>query len=390
MRQVSSVADLEGVSAMGSALFSPMTLRELTVSNRIVVGPMDQYSAVDGCATDWHLMHYGRFAVAGSGLIMFENAFVERRGRITRGCLGIYSDENEWALNRVVQFCRQVGKSKIALQISHAGRKSSTRMPTLGGAESRAPEFLRPYEEPWLPSGCTAQPRAPGWPPPEPLDDAGLERVISAHVESTKRAARIGFDAIELVMAHGYLLHTFLSPLSNDRADNYGGSLENRMRFPLAVFAAMRAVWPQEKPFFVRISATDWVDGGWNLEESMILSRRLKDMGCDLMTVSSGGLSLQQKVPLGEGHQVPFSAAIRREVDIPTMACGMIFNPRHADRIIAEGDTDCVAIARGMLVDPNWPWRAAAELGADVDFPRQFVRGYRSRWHRGATTIGWN
>jgi 2,4-dienoyl-CoA reductase-like NADH-dependent reductase (Old Yellow Enzyme family) len=357
--------------------------------NRIVVGPMDQYSAVDGCAGDWHLMHYGRFAVAGAGLVMLESAAVERRGRITRGCLGLYSDDNQYALQKVVAFCRRHGSAKLGLQIAHAGRKSSTRIPTLGGAGSRAPEYLRPDEEPWRPCGCTAQPRAPGWPPPEALDSSGLRRVVAAHLDATRRAAEIGFDVLELVMGHGYLLHLFLSPLSNERDDEYGGSLENRLRFPLQVFEAVRAAWPADRPLLVRISTTDWVEGGWEMQDAIVLCRRLKDMGCSMVTASTGGLSLRQAIPLGEGHQVPFAEQIRTQVGIPTMATGMIFDPRHADSVIRDKRADLVAIARGMLVDPNWAWRAAAVLGGSVDCPRQFVRGYRSRFHRGAAIPSW-
>ncbi|MGE4220541.1 MAG: NADH:flavin oxidoreductase/NADH oxidase [Alphaproteobacteria bacterium] len=368
---------------MTSALFTPATLRGLTVDNRIVVGPMDQYSAADGCASDWHLMHLGRYAVSGVGMIITEAAAVERRGRITHGCLGLYSDENEAALDRVVRFCREHGRAKLGIQIAHAGRKGSTRMPAAGGAQSRAPEFLAPEEDAWETVGCAGVPRAPGWPTPRALDEAGLERMIAAHADTTRRAARIGFDLLELVMSHGYLLHEFLSPLSNRRTDAFGGSdLENRMRFPLAVFTAVREAWPADRPLGVRISATDWVEGGWNPEESVTLCRRLRDMGCDFVAVSTGGLSLEQKIAVSEGHQVEFSALIRRRAEIATMTTGMIFDPHHAERIVAEGDADFVCIARGMLSDPHWAWRAAAALDADIPFPRQYVRGYRSKWHR--------
>jgi 2,4-dienoyl-CoA reductase-like NADH-dependent reductase (Old Yellow Enzyme family) len=362
---------------MTTALFSPITLRGLTIENRVVVGPMDQYSAIDGNAGDWHLMHLGKFAVSGAGLIITESAAVEERGRITHGCLGLYSDENEASLNRIVRFCREHGTAKLGVQLAHSGRKGSTLMPWEGRA---AP--LTEENGVWPTVGCAGQPRAEGWPVPVPLDRAGLDRVRDAHVAAVERAARIGFDLVELVMAHGYLLQEFLSPLSNLRDDACGGDLAGRMRYPLEVFDAMRAVWPADKPMGVRVSATDWVDGGWSLPDTVVLARALKARGCDYMAVSSGGLSLDQKIPVGEGHQVAFSAKVKRETDMPTMTMGMIHDPRHAERIVADGEADFVALARAMLSDPHWPWYAAAVLDAEIQYPRQYLRGYLSRWHR--------
>ncbi len=362
---------------MTSALFSPITLRELTIENRIVVGPMDQYSAEDGNASDWHLMHLGKFAVSGAGLIITESAAVEERGRITHGCLGLYSDENAAALDRVVRFCREQGAAKLGVQLAHSGRKGSTLMPWEGRA---AP--LTGQNGAWQTVGCAGQPRADGWPAPEPLDQAGLDRVREAHVAAMERAARIGFDLVELVMAHGYLLQEFLSPLSNLRDDGYGGDLAGRMRYPLEVFEAMRAVWPDDKPMGVRVSATDWIEGGWSLPDTVMLARELKARGCDYIAVSSGGLSLDQKISVGEGHQVEFSAQVKREVGLPTMTMGMIQDPLHAERIIADGDADFVALARAMLSDPHWPWYAAAALDVEISYPKQYLRGYLSRWHR--------
>lgn len=374
---------------MPSELFTPFKLRSISIDNRIVVGPMDMYSANDGCASDYHLMHYGRFAISGVGLIVSEAAHVERRGRVTHACLGLYSDENERALERVVKFCKAYGSAHFGVQISHAGRKGSTRIPAAGGGGSRAPEFLRPYEEPWPTVSCSAQPRAPGWPAPEALDEDGMRRILDAHVEATRRAARSGAQLLEFVAAHGYLMHQFLSPLSNERNDEFGGNLENRMRYPLQVFKAVREAWPAGLPISVRISATDWVEGGWDPEQSVVFSRKLKELGCDVIAVSSGGLSLNQEIILGEGHQVEFSSQIRRESGVPTMAMGMIFDPHHAENIIARGDADFVALARTMLVDPNWAWGAAAVLDAEVGFPRQLLRGYRSKWHRAKLKERW-
>ncbi len=362
---------------MTSALFSPFSLRGLTIENRIVVGPMDQYSATDGNAGDWHLMHLGKFAVSGAGLIITESAAVEERGRITHGCLGLYSDENEAALDRVVRFCRENGTAKLGVQLAHSGRKGSVLMPWEGRA---AP--LTAEQGAWMTNGCAGQPRADGWPVPEPLNREGLIRVRDAHVAAVKRAARIGFDLVELVMAHGYLLQEFLSPISNFRNDEFGGDITGRMRFPLEVFDAMRAAWPADKPLGVRVSATDWVDGGWSLEDTVILARELKLRGCDYMAVSSGGLSLDQKIPVGEGHQVEFSASVKSETAMPTMTMGMIEDPLHAERIITGGEADYVALARVMLSDPHWAWRAAAELDMEIAYPPQYLRGYLSRWHR--------
>lgn len=362
---------------MTSALFSPATLRGSTLDNRIVVGPMDQYSAVDGCASDWHLMHLGKLATSGAGLVITESAAVEAPGRITLGCLGLYSDENEAALARIVRFCREYGAAKLGVQLAHSGRKGSTGLPWEG---RNAP--LTEAQGGWQTYGCAGLPRAEGWPEPQPLDADGLTRVRDAHVASVQRAARIGFDLVELVMAHGYLLQEFLSPLSNVREDEYGGDLAGRMRFPLEVFSAMRAVWPDDRPLGVRVSAADWVPGGWELEDTIALAHELKARGCDYMAVSSGGLSLDQNIPVGEGHQVAFSAQVKAATGMPTMTMGMIQDPRHAERIVAGGDADFVALARAMLSDPHWPWYAAAVLDADVTYPPQYLRGYRSRWHR--------
>ncbi|MCG8547808.1 MAG: NADH:flavin oxidoreductase/NADH oxidase [Alphaproteobacteria bacterium] len=360
-----------------SALFSPATLRETALSNRIVVSPMSQYSAEDGSATDWHLMHLGQFAASGAGLLIAEATNVEPEGRITHGCLGLYSDENEAALARIVAFCKVHSDMPIGVQLAHAGRKGSTKLPWEGRAQP-----LTAAEGAWQTLSCSGIPRAEGWPVPRAMGQDDLHRVREAHAAAVRRALRIGFDLIEFNAAHGYLIHEFLSPLTNRRDDGYGGSREARFRYPLEVFQAMRAAWPANKPMGVRVSATDYADGGWALDDTIAFCAALKAHGCDYVAVSSGGLLLDQTVPVGEGHQVDMARAVRDAVEIPVMAVGMIQRPKHAEEIIANGSADFVAIARGMLHDPHWPWHAAAVLGADVNYPPQYVRAYKSRWHR--------
>lgn len=360
---------------MVSALFSPITLRGLTLDNRIMVSPMCQYSSVDGNATDWHIMHLGQFAVSGAGIVMIEGAHVEPVGRITHGCLGLYSDENERTLGRVVDFCRQHGRAKIGIQISHSGRKGSTKLPWEGRGEP-----LSKAEGAWQTVSCSGVPYGDNWPKPQALDRDGLQHIIGVHVDSTVRSARIGIDLLELHIAHGYLLHEFVSPLTNFRTDEYGGSLENRLRFPLEVFAAVREAWPQDRPLGVRVSVTDWVEGGWTPEETEVLAKELRRAGCDYITASSGGLSSKQKVKIGEGYQVGFAKRLRDAAGMPTVAVGMIYDPHHAERIITEGSADVIALARAMLFDPHWPWFAASVLGGKVHYPPQYIRGYRSRW----------
>jgi 2,4-dienoyl-CoA reductase-like NADH-dependent reductase (Old Yellow Enzyme family) len=367
---------------MTSALFSPLSLREVNLSNRVVVSPMCQYMAADGSADDWHLMHYGQFAVSGVGLIIVEATHVEAHGRITHGCLGLYSDANEAALTRIVAFCRRHGDARLGVHLSHAGRKGSARLPWIGRGQALTAE-----EGAWPTVAASSLPYNDGWPKPAALDHAGLQRIKASHVAATRRAARIGFDLIEFNAAHGYLLHEFLSPLSNQRGDAYGGSLENRMRFPLEVFAAMREAWPADRPMGVRHSVKDWVEGGWQIEDAIAFVAALQKLGCDYVAASSGGLSPQQRIDIGEGHQVPFARRLREETGLPSMAVGMIFDPDHAERIVAEGDADFVAMARGMLCEPHWTWRAAAKLGSDVRYPPQYIRGYRSAWHRDASAF---
>jgi 2,4-dienoyl-CoA reductase-like NADH-dependent reductase (Old Yellow Enzyme family) len=351
-----------------SALFQAISLRELRLANRIMVSPMCQYSATEGNANDWHLIHLGQLALGGAGLLCVEATAVEAIGRITPDCLGLYSDDNEIALRRVITALRRHSDMPLAIQLAHAGRKGSSHTPWDGGkliaAEGGGWESIAPSALPFSPSES----------PPRAMNVADLERVCEAFVQTTRRAAALGFDALELHAAHGYLLHEFLSPLANRRIDRYGGSLENRMRFPLEVFSAVRKVWPEAKPLGVRISASDWIEGGWNLPQSTEFARQLKAAGCDWITASSGGLAPEQKIPLGPGYQVPFAEAIRKEVGIVTVAVGLITEPRQAEDLIAAGRADMVALARGMLYEPHWAWRAAAELGAQVRAPKQYWR----------------
>lgn len=351
-----------------SHLFTPIQLGALTLPNRIVIAPICQYSAVDGEATDWHLMHLGQMAVSGAGLLIVEATAVEPVGRISPGDLGLWSDATEAALGRVLQAVRQHSAMPIGIQLSHAGRKASSHAPWDGG------QLIAPKDGGWTPQGPSALANGPTEPPPHALDDAGLQRILQAFVEAALRAHRIGLDLIELHAAHGYLLHQFLSPLANQRTDAYGGALEHRMRFPLAVFKAVRAALPEGFPLGVRLSATDWVEGGWDLDQSMVFSQRLRDAGCSFMHVSSGGVSPLQKIPLAPGYQVAFAEAIRRATGLPTMAVGLITEPAQAEAIVAQGQADMVALARGILYDPRWPWHAAAKLGATVTVPKQYWR----------------
>ncbi len=358
---------------MTSALFQPISLRELRLPNRIMVSPMCQYSATDGNPNDWHLIHLGQLALGGVGLLCIEATGVEAIGRITPGCLGLYSDDNEAAFGRLLASLRRHADVPLAIQLAHAGRKGSSHVPWDGG-------MLIPAEAGgWKPIAPSALPLSPSEPPPREMGASDLERVREAFVRAAQRAARLGIDALELHAAHGYLLHTFLSPLANRRGDDYGGSLENRMRFPLEVFAAVRKVWPEAKPLGVRISASDWIEGGWDLPQSIEFAQRLKALGCDWIDASSGGLSSAQKIALGPGYQVPFAEAIRKQADIPTIAVGLITEPRQAEDIIAAGRADMVALARGMLYDPRWVWHAAAELGGEVQAPKQYWRALPRR-----------
>ena len=341
----------------------------LELENRIIIAPMCQYSAEDGSAGDWHMIHLGHLALSGAGLMILEATAVTEEGRISPWDLGLYSDANEAALGRVLHAVRAHSSMPIAVQLGHAGRKASSRAPWDGGAQ------IRP-DEPggWQTLAPSPVPHAPDEVAPTALDRDGMARLCDGFVTAARRAAQLGIDGIELHAAHGYLLHQFLSPLCNQRADAYGGSLENRMRFPLEVFEAVRSAVPATHPVWLRISATDWVDGGWDVDSSIAFTQALKDRGCAAIHVSSGGASPRQKIALGPGYQVPFADAIKKAVGLPTLTCGLITEPEQAEAVIAQGQADAVALARAMLFDPRWPWHAAAKLGAQVAVPQQYWR----------------
>jgi len=354
---------------MSPALFSPFKLRKLTLANRIVVSPMCQYSAVDGRATDWHTVHWGQLLQSGAGMFTLEATAVSAVGRITFGCLGLYDDACEQALGQRLTIARTNAPAiPVAFQLAHAGRKGSSKVPWEGG------QLIPVAEGGWIPVAPSAISLHPHEPLPAVLDAIGLAEIKSDFVEAARRAERLGIDAIELHCAHGYLLNEFLSPLSNQRNDAYGGSFDNRIRFPMEVFAAVRDAWPQGKPLGVRISSTDWVDGGWTIDDSIALAQHLKDAGCDWIDASSGGISPAQKITLGPGYQVPLARAIRRATSMPVMAVGLITDARQAETIVASGDADLVAMARAMLWNPRWPWHAAATLGAQIQAPQQYWR----------------
>ena len=352
-----------------SQLFSPFAIGRLQLANRIVVAPMCQYSAVDGTPGDWHLIHLGQLALSGAGLLILEATAVTAEGRITPGDLGLYSDANEAGLAHVLGALRAHSPIALAMQIGHAGRKGSSRAPWDGGAQIRSDE---PGGWPTLAPSALAH--AAGEEAPLALDAAGLARLREAFAATARRAARLGLDGLELHAAHGYLLHQFLSPLANQRDDAYGGSLENRMRFPLEVFDAVRTAFPAERPVWVRVSATDWVDGGWDLDSTLAFAQALKARGCAAIHVSSGGVSPRQAIKLGPGYQLPFAQQVKAEVGLPTIAVGLITEAEQAEAIVASGAADAVALARGLLYDPHWPWHAAARLGAQVVAPRQYWR----------------
>ena len=359
---------------MTSALFSPIELRGLRLPNRIVVSPMCQYMSVDGSAGDWHLMHLGQFSMGAAGLVITEATHVSAVGRISRRCLGLYSDKNESTIKHVVDFCRRHGVAKLGIQLAHAGRKGSAHTPFEGG------KALAPDEGAWTTVAPSALPYGPGWHVPQALTKEGMREVKQQFVEAAKRAERIGFDIVELHAAHGYLLHEFLSPISNQRDDEYGGSLENRMRFPLEVFDAVRAVWPRERPLGARVSATDWIDGGWTLEDTVVFAKAMKARGCDFFDVSSGALDPRQQIPMAPGYNVPFAEKVRKETGIAVMSVGMITRPRQAEDIVASGKADLVAIARAMMDDPRWAWHAARELGAETPYAPNYVRCSPAVW----------
>ncbi|GEP00469.1 NADH:flavin oxidoreductase/NADH oxidase [Methylobacterium haplocladii] len=354
---------------MAPRLFEPLRLDDLDLDNRILIAPMCQYSARAGEATDWHMMHLGQLAMSGAGLLTLEATAVSPEARITDWDLGLYSDGCERALSRVLGAIREYAPAPVCIQIAHAGRKAASDAPWAGGAQI-APDS--PHG--WRTEAPSAIPHGEDEVPPHALDTADLKRIRNDFVATAKRAMRLGIEAVELHGAHGYLLHQFLSPLSNRRTDAYGGSLENRMRFPLEVFDAVREVVPAGKPVWMRVSATDWVEDGWSLDETVAFAQALKAHGAAAIHVSSGGLSNQQKIALGPGYQVPFAERIKAETGLATIAVGLITEPRQAEEILTAGRADAISLARAMLYDPRWPWHAAAELGAQVRAPKQYWR----------------
>ncbi len=355
----------QGRDLVAALLFTPFEMRGLTLENRIVLSPMCQYAATDGNASDWHLMHLGQFACANVGLVMTEATGVEPRGRISPHCLGLYSDDNQAALARVVRFCKEYGRSKFGVQIAHAGRKSSTPASFL----ARKP--IPPEEGGWTPLSPSHY-EDPSHPRPQVMTLEDISQAQRDFVQAVKRAAAIGVDLIELHFAHGYLINSFLSPLINKREDRYGGSIENRMRFGLEIFEQCRAAFPDERPIGVRISAVDWVEGGWTLEDSCVLARELKARGCDYVCCSSGGVSLEQKITPGPGYQVPFAEAVRREGGIATMAVGQIWEPQQAEDVLQAGKADMIALGRKFMSNPHWAWTAATYFQQPLPYPPRY------------------
>ena len=347
-------------------LLSPLTLRGITFRNRIAVSPMCQYSAVDGFANDWHLVHLGSRAVGGASLIMVEATSVAKEGRITPGDLGIWKDEHIEMLARIAKFVHSQG-AIAGIQLAHAGRKGSCELAWKGGASLMTVE-----QGGWPVVGPSPVPFDEAHPVPIPLDEAGIDGVVAAFEAGARRALEAGYKVIEIHAAHGYLLHEFLSPISNHRNDRYGGALENRMRLLLRVAERLRGLIPEDLPLFVRISATDWVEDGWDIEQAVELARQLKGLGVDLIDVSSGGTLAQARVPVAKGYQVPFARRIREEVDIRTGAVGLITEPHYADEIITGGDANLIFIAREMLREPYWALKAQQALGEEPAWPVQY------------------
>ncbi len=353
-----------------SQLFSPFTLRSLTLENRVVVSPMCQYICNgDGQMHDWHLMHLGQLAMGGAGLLFTEATHVSAVGRISPRCAGLWNDAQEAAMKRVLDFCKAHGVAKTAIQLAHAGRKASCEKPWDGGG-AIAPD----HENGWQVVAPSAVPFRAGDPEPEALNTSRIREIIQGFADAAKRADRLGLDAIEIHGAHGYLLHQFLSPHSNKRDDDYGGSLENRMRIVIEVYDAVRAAFDPAKPVGIRISASDWVEGGWDIDQSAELARVLKERGCDFIHVSSGGLHIDQNIPVGPNYQVPFADRIKSETGMITIAVGLITEAEQAEAIVFTGQADAIALARGILYDPRWPWHAAASLGAEVKAANQYLR----------------
>jgi 2,4-dienoyl-CoA reductase-like NADH-dependent reductase (Old Yellow Enzyme family) len=358
-------------------LFTPFRVGALELANRIVIAPMCQYSAENGCMTDWHLIHLGHLALSGAALLTIEATAVTPEGRISFADVGLYSDETEAAMRRVLDGVRRWSDMPIAVQLSHAGRKASSEVPWKGGGQV-APS----HPNGWQTLAPSAVPLQSAYESPAALDRDGLNRIRAAFANAARRAARLGLAAVQIHAAHGYLLHEFLSPLSNRRQDQYGGSLENRMRFPLEVFDAVREVFPAERPVTVRVSGTDWAEGGWTIEETVDFAKALDARGCSAIHVSSGGLIPTQTIPVGPSYQVPLARAVKAATRMPVVAVGLITDFDQAEAILHTGDADFVALARALLYDPRWPWHAAAHFGAAVKAPDQYLRSQPRQYPR--------
>lgn len=362
---------------MSSRLFESVSLGPVQLPNRLVVAPMCQYSASDGSATDWHLQHLSQLAYSGAGLVVVEATAVERRGRITHQCLGLYTDENEAALARVIAPARRFGGlTKLGIQLAHAGRKASTHSPWQGGAP------LTADEDPWPTVSSSELPFTEGWHVPRALTEREIEEVTNAFVLSAQRAVRIGFDVIELHCAHGYLMHEFLSPLVNRREDAYGGSLDNRMRLPLAVLRALRDALPAGIPLGMRVSATDWVEGGWDVSQTIEFVRAAQKLDVEFVCASSSGIRGGVKIPIEPGYQLPLAEKIRKATGMTTRAVGLITDPRQAEAIVANGQADLIALARAFMDDPRWGWHAADALGATTHFPQPYHLARSAGWRK--------
>jgi len=356
---------------MPATLFTPITLGGVTLPNRIVVSPMCQYSADDGSMNDWHFVHLGHLAYSGAGLLMVEATHVTREGRITHGCTGLYTDHNEASMARVLAHCHAVSKNPIGIQIGHAGRKASTQVPWEGR------EALGPGESPWPTLAPSPLPFSETWHTPKEMSKEEIRQTVDAFVASAERARRIGFDVLELHSAHGYLLHQFLSPLSNRRSDEYG---RERMKFPLQTARAVREVWPREKALGARISANDWADGGLGPDDAVAYARELERAGFDYVCVSSGGLVSHARLNVGPGYQVPFAHHVKKHTSLSIRTVGMIADAAQAEAIVAEGKADMVAMARAFLDNPRWVWHAAERFGVKVDYPPQYARARHDAW----------
>lgn len=359
---------------MGVGLFSEVLLGGLALPNRIVVSPMAQYSGREGCPTAWHIQHLGSLAASGPGLVIIESTSVELSGYGSTGCLALHTDDHEEAFRTLIAALREVGTAKIGIQLGHSGRKGSLALPQNGGAP------MRPSDGGWIMSAPSALPFAADWPVPEELDEDGLSRVRQAYRQAAMRAARLGVDLLEIHGAHGYLLHSFLSPVSNRRDDRYGGSLENRLRFVREVVADIRSEFAAPRALGIRLNAHDFLDGGLTIEDTVVVAAALREAGCDYIGVSAGAVSGDVRIPASPGYLAPFAERIRAQANVATVVTGMVYDPALADDIVRQGQADAVAIGRAFLDDPRWVWRAAERLGVPFAYPMQYERAGAGRW----------